>query len=632
MSTTDSRATQNGTPPRDTASPPPQDGDAATTEKLAPTTTLPKAAAANDAGDTTDAGKINAPEHATKDSRFDGPINRSLFDSAGPALRYRPAEPEETSGILAATTGGGGDHAPARDQPAAGDPPPSVSPDADRKPAASAGEPAPPAPATRATPPPATDAPASNTDGDAPALFPTAPVSAALDDDSSAAAATTENFFFEDGMRRQRRDMLLHLCVAGDEVLALTSPAGNGKTTFIQYLTRHAAEGQVTGVIRVKPRMPWHELVSVIHAALLGSAASDPGEAPAALAGVRQHLQNNYRKALPPLLIFDDAQTLTPELLSVLREMICLQDPVDALGANLIFVGDETVATNLTGVFPKQRVNVLDLPRLTDLNARRYILARLLAAGIRDPEATLGQRRLRKMVRLSRGLPAQLEIQIGRRMHKHPQFRHLQPGIDARRALSLLLATALLAGAGGGAYFYRERINDLLGENVAHLSHVMNLLTSTLMPDREPAAGQSDAAATEQTAPQAATDSPYTDESLFVQPADGQAPAETAGSDVASAQRQLLWVTLQDPNHYTLQLLGTTDEGAAAHVISEYKMQGEAFYFASHINDQPWYNVIYGSYADEQSARQQIENLPPALRTNVQVRTFRDMQSLVIAK
>lgn len=88
------------------------------------------------------------------------------------------------------------------------------------------------------------------------------------------------------------------------------------------------------------------------------------------------------------------------------------------------------------------------------------------------------------------------------------------------------------------------------------------------------------------------------------------------------------WVVSQDPQHFTIQLLGSSNEDA---VISFIHMQGidkQAAYYSEIRNGKPWFSVVYGSFPSLDAARQAAQQLPAALRkTAPWLRTFRDIHS-----
>ncbi len=479
-------------------------------------------------------------------------------------------------------------------------------------------------------------------------------------------ATTTDvdkTFFFEDGVRRQRLDLLMHFCMQWHEVLALTSPVNNGKTTFIHYLKKHVADTQSVSIITVTSRMNVDAFIAQAYRAIMPApgAAADLDRNKMVMR-IRDQLQQRYRRSLPPLLILDDAHHLNPELLHALHAMTYLTQPLDALGANLIFVGSEAMLPQVNGIFIQHRVKVLDLPRLTELSARRFILARLTAAGFKNPEMVFTQRQTGKLLRQTQCRIGHLADLIHYKLRGRPEFK-ISRARTTKAWMSRAIKILLLLPVAGAGMVYQHEIQNFYTTHAERIGTLVYLALPALErslglgSETETAAPKNDTAvkadATEDAPSPVKTEetSPFDDETLFVQPTktdDPSAPSETATeatanadadtppvaataiTDVAPLNRQHLWLTLQNPAHLTLQIYGTTDETSARQLISQYKLQGKAYYFASRLQGYLWFSVIYGSYADEASAKAHVQEVPETLRSFAKIRNFKDMQALLL--
>lgn len=87
------------------------------------------------------------------------------------------------------------------------------------------------------------------------------------------------------------------------------------------------------------------------------------------------------------------------------------------------------------------------------------------------------------------------------------------------------------------------------------------------------------------------------------------------------------WLSTQNPEYYTIQLIGSGNEGAINRYIEEQNLGGQAAYFKTTRNGQPWYTLVYGKFATKQEAKKAIQQLPPSQRkTSPWVRKFGDIQ------
>ena len=115
-------------------------------------------------------------------------------------------------------------------------------------------------------------------------------------------------------------------------------------------------------------------------------------------------------------------------------------------------------------------------------------------------------------------------------------------------------------------------------------------------------------------------------------PASEIAPTASTTPPPADDVRNNAWVTAQDAQRYTLQLVGSSDRSAAIRYIRDRGITNDAAYYATSRDGQPWYVVIYGNYADRDAAQAALLHLPPTLRAaSPWIRQFGDIQTHLAA-
>ena len=83
------------------------------------------------------------------------------------------------------------------------------------------------------------------------------------------------------------------------------------------------------------------------------------------------------------------------------------------------------------------------------------------------------------------------------------------------------------------------------------------------------------------------------------------------------------WLWSQNPQGYTLQLLGGRNDKSIQTFISKNKLRGKAVIFHTRHNQRNWYALVYGTYNNRQEALQAIKQLPKALqKTSPWARSF----------
>ena len=97
-------------------------------------------------------------------------------------------------------------------------------------------------------------------------------------------------------------------------------------------------------------------------------------------------------------------------------------------------------------------------------------------------------------------------------------------------------------------------------------------------------------------------------------PANLPAPGHTTGGPPRDPAQAAGWIWSQDPQHFTLQLLGSRQEASVRQFVRDHHLEGKATWFRSRQNGRDWYAVIYGVYPDRASALAARNALPAALR------------------
>ena len=93
------------------------------------------------------------------------------------------------------------------------------------------------------------------------------------------------------------------------------------------------------------------------------------------------------------------------------------------------------------------------------------------------------------------------------------------------------------------------------------------------------------------------------------------------------------WIMGQDPNHFTLQLLGTGQRSSLEAFVTKHKLRGSVSIYKTIRNDKPWYALVYGSYANRSQAQQASKNLPKSLaKVKPWIRRFDSVQAQIVTE
>ncbi|CAI3786716.1 Cell division protein DamX [Pseudomonas sp. MM227] len=129
------------------------------------------------------------------------------------------------------------------------------------------------------------------------------------------------------------------------------------------------------------------------------------------------------------------------------------------------------------------------------------------------------------------------------------------------------------------------------------------------VPAGSPAAVAPSPAPARQTAPPATTKpAPTTAVKPAPAPTVAAKPAPAAPAAAGKAAAGGSWYAGQSPSNYVVQILGTSNEGAAQAYVKE--QGGEFRYFKKTLQGKPLYVITYGSFASRDAAVAAIKNLP----------------------
>lgn len=103
--------------------------------------------------------------------------------------------------------------------------------------------------------------------------------------------------------------------------------------------------------------------------------------------------------------------------------------------------------------------------------------------------------------------------------------------------------------------------------------------------------------------------------------------AERMGVSTDVNIKDTAWVWSQNPEHYTVQLLGGSDEEALEAVMRGLSLPGELVVVQTLRSGNPWYTLSYGRFANKAAAQDAVSRLPDGLKkTGPWLRSFSALQ------
>ncbi len=113
-------------------------------------------------------------------------------------------------------------------------------------------------------------------------------------------------------------------------------------------------------------------------------------------------------------------------------------------------------------------------------------------------------------------------------------------------------------------------------------------------------------------------------------------PAAQTTSAVVNAEiarKSLLsedWLMQQNPDHFTLQIIGTTNINKLERFIEDFGLQNQTAYFHRTHNSKDWYSLLYGNYSSRHEALDVADKLKDKLGIgDIWLRQFDEVQASI---
>ncbi len=104
---------------------------------------------------------------------------------------------------------------------------------------------------------------------------------------------------------------------------------------------------------------------------------------------------------------------------------------------------------------------------------------------------------------------------------------------------------------------------------------------------------------------------------------------QTINIKQVKASKKKSWLSQQNPNHFTLQLMGSRKRSSLNLVQRAHKIAAESAIIQTKLKGADWYILIYKSFPSKQQARDAVKKLPRALQlTQPWPRPLKDLKKL----
>lgn len=358
-----------------------------------------------------------------------------------------------------------------------------------------------------------------------------------------------------------------------------------------------------------------------------------------------------------PVLVLDDAQLLEPQVLAGLLELKSEMRSEYGEELGLVLSAEPSIESKLEQISKTtpmvSNIYTIALRPLNRDQIRAYLEHRLRAAGA--TRIDLSDDELIAIQSESGGLPGRLNLAacqaiearcgggISRRARKNGRGagRMVSPAAIGVVVVGLLVA---LIGVLGGLLNEPEPEDSIQEIALAvpppeppPVPEIAESVVDEPTSTPEPPTPEPSIAPSPIERPASALDSPAPKETPFAapppQPPSGPGADEVTSMTPAKAPRSeplaaspvppgpdaLLgpdWLKRQNPEHFTVQILGVGSEAALTAYYASHKLSEPMAYYRTDRGGKGWYVLLAGVYPDADTARRAIASFPAAIRDN----------------
>lgn len=475
------------------------------------------------------------------------------------------------------------------------------------------------------------------------------------------------SLYFASEEGNQQLALLEHLSRYSSLLSVVQGPQGSGKSRFLMEFARHQDDTTVVSHVKSTMLMTAGQLLQAIYAGFASHFTQPPNET--TFGPLLKFSHDLDEKGQAALVLIDNAQELNTDAVSMLLDMMSLATENQTV-PHVVLFSEYPLSRNLDA-YQRSRYEQLShsftLAPYSLEQTRAYLLHRVRAVGggINLP---FNDKQVKQIHQESGGYPGRIN-QIAQAMMgnankpvKSAMRFNLAVGFPLAHMALLsvvmlgILVAVLFSDKPSTSTAVTDRTSNVIplsprqgqssAETIARIDAMQRQIgqegeiilppipagTSSL-----PAISMANSQANSPSmiAPPVST-APIRSEAPLAQPAPvADAPIEEAQTKTEQTNLKVTpdrfdkteWWLSQNPNRYTLQLLGTHNKGTVQDFIRD---QGgvDAFgYFKSKHNGKDWFVVVYGTYRNRSEAIAAAESLPQDIRDlNPWARSARGIQ------
>ncbi|NLQ18541.1 AAA family ATPase [Marinomonas sp. M1K-6] len=468
-------------------------------------------------------------------------------------------------------------------------------------------------------------------------------------------------FASEEG--NQQLALLEHLSRYSSLLSVVQGPQGSGKSRFLMEFARHQDDTTVVSHVKATMLMTAGQLLQAMYLGFASHFSQPPNET--TFGPLLKFSHDLDEKGQAALVLIDNAQELNSDAVGMLLDMMSLATENQTV-PHVVLFSEYSLARNLDA-FQRSRYEQLShsftLAPYSLEQTRAYLLHRVRAVG-GEINLPFNDKQVKQIHQESGGYPgrinqlAQAMMGNGNKPAKSALRFNLAMGFPlAHMALLSVVMLGILVAVlfsdtpstsnttakSNNVIPLTPRQGQSSTETIARIDAMQRRIgeegeillppipVGTSLPPISTSNGVSSspsmlspAIATAPLRNEAPTVAPAPEAEGKVEPIRKEAPSNLKETDPFDKTQ---WWLSQNPNRYTLQLLGTHNQDTVKDFIRDQGSISAFGYFKSKHNGRDWFVVVYGSYRNRSEAIAAAESLPKDIRDlNPWARSARGIQ------
>jgi DamX protein len=456
----------------------------------------------------------------------------------------------------------------------------------------------------------------------------------------------------------QRLNLIRHLLQNSEQLLLVLAENGCGKTALLNQLKKIAAqqcEHWWVYTLESSPALSPEALISKILAEF--HVRQDGKPVPILQESLRSHIAATRYNGQLPILLVDDAHMLPLATLKLIVDLAMQGEALTRMRVGLFCEPQMTsiLATPEFNIVHNTLIHTLDVPPFSKTQVRDYLQFRLQNSQYNHIHPFTSEV-IKKISVDTEGIPGEINLAAQQILRQFAEQRPHIPTLTSSWSYSKLrwgipIILVLLSIAG---LIYWQSFKP--SKEISSLPTINNSL-----PTEQPSASLFDEVPVvnpvlpaEETdlpdqiySPEANSDlttlppmeEPQGDsllESVSSEPVDSAAlpSAKESSSTIQWLDENHIkgedWLRYQNPNAYTIQVLGAHDQETLKKFLAQHPLADVAMFKTSY-HDKNWYVLVHGIYSNRSTALAALEKLPVSLRQSTQpwARTLASIQKLI---